>query len=271
MLVDIIYNMPNWLLMTCILSITVVFAVLGLLIVRNLISDESRAKNNEIVIGLGHQAGVVFAIIVGFVAISVLGVFDKAILTTANEANFAGNIYINSRAYPADFENKLRTAVEDYLNNVINVGWPAQQQGKDSLATMRSLENLYRLLIDYTPNSTAQQAIHTKNINAVSALFDAARGRTYINTHGLHSTVYWMIFFSTLIIFSFAWSFGAKSSRGHLILTAMLGISIGLAIFLIVAFDYPFRGEVSVGPESFQEVLNHIHRLKVEQPSTPGV
>ena len=54
-----------------------IFAVLGLLIVRNLISDKSRAKNNEIVIGLGHRASVVFAIIVGFVAISVLGVSTK--------------------------------------------------------------------------------------------------------------------------------------------------------------------------------------------------
>ena len=45
-------------------------------------------------------------------------------------------------------------------------------------------------------------------------------------------------------------------------LTAMLGISIGLAIFLIVAFDYPFRGEVSMGPESFQEVLNHISSVE---------
>ena len=34
--------------------------------------------SNEIVIGLGHQVGVIYAIVVGFVAIGVLSAYDKA-------------------------------------------------------------------------------------------------------------------------------------------------------------------------------------------------
>lgn len=270
MFTNIVYGASNLLLGICIVSLTMLVGILGLFIVRKLRRNPDR-ENNDITLGLGHQAGIIFAIVTGFVAVTVLGTFDRAIKTAGEEANQAFTIWVDSRAYPPDFELKVRNAVEDYIANVINEEWPQQRRGKTSLKTNHSLENLYRLLIDYVPSTTAQQNIHSKSIKKINMLFENRESRLFINAHGLSSAIYYVIVLSILIIFGFGWALTPKSSGIHFILTALLGFGIGLILFLIVAFDYPFRGEMSVSPESYQNALEQIHRLKTEQPTSKGI
>ncbi len=271
MIVRIIYNMPNWLLALVVVAITVAFAILGLLAVRAVLRGRSREMSNEIVIGLGHQVGVIYAIVVGFVAIGVLSAYDKANGIVENEANQAFTIWVDARVYPADFELKVRNAVEDYLHVVIHDEWPVQDQGRTSLIASRSFEYLYRLIIDYAPTSEAQGIVHREIIQKVNKIFEDRRDRAFMNVHGLQPTVYCEIFLATLILLGFAWAFSAKKLQGHLTLTAMLGVAIGLVIFLIVVFDYPFRGYFSVTTECYQEALDHLARLKIEQPPSSGI
>jgi hypothetical protein len=271
MLINIIYNMPNWLLALIIVILVVLISVLGLTIVRKVFKRKSLEMDNEIVIGLGHQAGVIFAIVVGFVAITVLGAFDKAENTAEGEAKETFAIWLDSRAYPAEFEIQVRDAVENYLHVLIQDEWPKQRQGEISLSGDRSLENLYRLLIDYSPTSRAQQAVHDQILNKVNKIFDDRNSREFINLHGLEPTVYYEIILSILVVLGFAWSFSPKNPKSHYILTIMLGIGIGLVFFLIVLFDNPFRGEVSVQSTPYQNALQHIQRLKIEQPTSKGI
>jgi hypothetical protein len=51
----------------------------------------------------------------------------------------------------------------------------------------------------------------------------------------------------------------------HLILGAVLASLLGAVIFLIAELDQPFRGEVSIGPESIAGVYE-----TVMQPEAPG-
>jgi len=44
----------------------------------------------------------------------------------------------------------------------------------------------------------------------------------------------------------------------HVLLSGVLSIFLGIVIFLIAAMDNPFRGDVSVGPDSFQLVYDSL-------------
>ena len=136
---------------------------------------------------------------------------------------------------------------------MIHDEWPVQDQGRTSLIASRSFEYLYRLIIDYAPTSEAQGIVQREIIQKVNKIFEDRRDRAFINVHGLQPTVYCEIFLATLILLGFAWAFSAKKLQGHLTLTAMLGVAIGLVIFLIVVFDYPFRGYFSVTTECYQK------------------
>ena len=44
----------------------------------------------------------------------------------------------------------------------------------------------------------------------------------------------------------------------HVLLSGVLSVFLGVVIFLIAAMDNPFRGDVSVGPDSFQLVYDSL-------------
>ena len=190
MLINIIYNMPNWLLAFCIVSITVIIALVGIPVVHALLKKKSVHMENGIVTGLGHLSGIIFAIVVGFVAIAVLGAFDRARQIAEDEANQAFTIWVYSRVYPENFESKVRDVVESYLNVVIDDEWPKQSQGEISLVAARSFDDLSRLIIDYSPSSSPEQEIHNQILTKVNKIFEDRSSRKFINTHGLQECIF---------------------------------------------------------------------------------
>jgi hypothetical protein len=44
----------------------------------------------------------------------------------------------------------------------------------------------------------------------------------------------------------------------HLVLGGLLAAYLGTMIFLIAAMDNPFRGEVSISPEPFEDLYAHM-------------
>jgi uncharacterized membrane protein YqgA involved in biofilm formation len=54
------------------------------------------------------------------------------------------------------------------------------------------------------------------------------------------------------------WLFVVEKKRLHDLLTAVLASLLGLLVFLLAVMDFPFRGEFSVGPDSFELVYQQL-------------
>jgi hypothetical protein len=93
----------------------------------------------------------------------------------------------------------------------------------------------------------------------MNALLDQRRNRIYAGSASLHPVVWVVILAGSALIVTFCFFMGSASYRGHLAMTAILGASIGLVLFLIVALDYPFRG-VGIAPDAFVKVRDYILR-----------
>ena len=46
--------------------------------------------------------------------------------------------------------------------------------------------------------------------------------------------------------------------RLHAVLASLLAIFMGLAIFLILSLDRPFRGDLGITPEPYQLIYDHL-------------
>jgi len=63
--------------------------------------------------------------------------------------------------------------------------------------------------------------------------------------------VWWIIFFGAAITTGYTYFFGYEDFRMHMAMTATLAATLGLVVVLIIALDWPFRGEISVTAEPF--------------------
>jgi phage shock protein PspC (stress-responsive transcriptional regulator) len=62
--------------------------------------------------------------------------------------------------------------------------------------------------------------------------------------------------------------YAVDDQRVHFVMTAVLGATIGMVVYLILALDHPLWGEVSVAPTAFEVVAESMDRSL--NPMTSG-
>ena len=96
------------------------------------------------------------------------------------------------------------------------------------------------------------------------ALIDQRRLRILMGAAGLQPVVWAVILVGSALTVSFAFFLGTANVRAHVTMTMMLGATIGLGLFLLIAMAYPFRGGAGIGPEAFERVHENIRRVDGE-------
>ena len=84
-------------------------------------------------------------------------------------------------------------------------------------------------------------------------------------TLGLPAVLWWVVAFCALMNIVMIWMQDMKI-HVHLLLGAVLASILGAVVFLIAELDNPFRGQVSIGPESIARVYE-----TAMQPTEPAV
>jgi hypothetical protein len=54
-----------------------------------------------------------------------------------------------------------------------------------------------------------------------------------------------------------------ENTSVHLLMVAALALIISLVLFTVAALDYPFQGDIRVGPDAFEQVLGRFESSKL--------
>src|SRR6202022_2625851 len=130
MIVDWIYNNPTWLWGSILVAGFTAVACAGLLIFQRLVHVKLRRAHNDLG-GLPIAViGVLYAVLLAFIAIATWESFSKASDIVEAESDYAGGIYLDTQGLPQAKGKEIRDAVARYVTVVINEEWPIQRAGK---------------------------------------------------------------------------------------------------------------------------------------------
>ena len=59
-----------------------------------------------------------------------------------------------------------------------------------------------------------------------------------------------------IVVVSFTYLFGLDSTLVHVFMVAALALIIALVLFTVAELDFPFRGDIRLGPEAMERVLD---------------
>jgi hypothetical protein len=83
------------------------------------------------------------------------------------------------------------------------------------------------------------------------------RSRLANVTTGIPAVLWWVVVVGAVLNIVLIWLLDMEV-HVHVLLSGVLSVFLGVVIFLIAAMDNPFRGDVSVGPDSFQLVYDSL-------------
>lgn len=254
-LVDFLYTHPTWEVGLVVIGIWTSLALAGLYIFHRLVDVHTRQKDTDTV-GLTFAiVAVVYAVLIAFIVVDVFETSAKDDEIATAEANKLSNLMLDSAGLPPQTAEAVRADLDKYIDIVVKSEWPSQQAGKLGDAVFDPgwtvLAHLSTRLAVFEPATMGQNVNKGEMLHTMNELIKARRSRILAAGEHLPFVVWQILLLAGAVAVGYTYLFGAHSFRIHLAITGLVSATIALVFVLIIALDYPFRGEVSVTSGAF--------------------
>lgn len=252
--------MSSWLqsLPTAVAGVVVVggFVAVSMLIayvVSKVTSSEVRMAHNDRAGFILAVIGVVYAVLLAFVAIGVWERFQIAETRTYDEASAIATVYRDAESFP--HPNRLRRTLRAYLRSVIDVEWPQMARGDRSNLNNALLEGADRQVRSLPVASLGLANIQAQMLAAMDIALADRETRLSMDASGINGVMWLVLIVGAFVTVAFTYLFGFDQTFMQELMIGGLSFVIGLVLFLVIALDYPFRGGIAVSPEAYRALL----------------
>ena len=200
---------------------------------------------------------VFYGLLLGLIAVTA---YQNAADTGANvtrEAAALSALYEDVSRYREPYGQNLRWLLRDYTRYVIKYAWPLQQRGIVPVDGAVRVQAFQEKLLDFQPQSPAEEIVHAEALRQFNTFLEFRRMRLFSVHTGIPSVMWYVVIAGAIINLAMVWLFDMRLVT-HLVLGGLLAAYLGTMIFLIAAMDNPFRGEVSISPEPFEDLYAHM-------------
>jgi Protein of unknown function (DUF4239) len=246
-------NLPvPWMTLVIFLATYLIAGSLHLLVTRLAVNE--RAKGFKAVSpGMLPPLGILFALLVGFIAVEVWGNFDKAKAAVTTEASALRAVVLLAGGFPDEQRMSIYALVDRHIDESVNKEWPEMAQQQMTLAALPTalIEALHDTLA-LKPADDSQRAAQAEMVKELHTALDARRQRIVISESAL-GTVKWLGLLLQGLCTLVAIAAVHSDNRFARALTLILfATGIALSVLLIAAYSRPFT---TVGPALLKQVI----------------
>jgi len=227
----------------------------GLVLVQSFVPIELRNRHNDVAGFIYAVLGVIYAVLLGLMVIAVWGGWEEARNTAHDEANELAEVFWLAHQLPQPEGRHIQELARSYARVVVDKEWPLMEQGKASQQAWDILDEMRGSIMRFEPTTAAQQVLYTQELERVHALADARRDRLVDAEEGIPAILWIVLIVGGSVAVGFTYLFGLDDTTTHTLMVAALALVISLVLFTVAALDYPFKGDVRVGPDAFELVL----------------
>lgn len=234
------------------------FFIFGFLLVSKFVHYSIMEKHNEVAGFVYAVVGVIYAVLLAFVVVSVWEQSRDAENILNSEVSHAETLYKISDSFPAGIKSEFKSDIVNYMNTMIEYEFKAMEKSTTSEEAKTAYINIWKSLQKYKPATDFETLWYQKYMDELVLLSDA-RGKRIISINlDLHPFMWIILFFGAFITIGFSYLFGTKNKFAHIIMIFCLASVIGLVLILIDAFLHPFSGIIYITPEVFINALKQM-------------
>jgi Protein of unknown function (DUF4239) len=253
---DWLYNLPVLGLSLVVFGAVYLATALILLAVIRLAVGERARVFKAMSPGMLPPLGIIFGLLMAFVAAQVWNDLDRANAAVNREASALRAVVLLSGGMPDETEARLQDLVRRHIMEVVQQEWPAMARRQANLTmTSPPLAEALLVTLSVTPRGEGQANAQREILVALENALDARRQRIIVSG----ATVDWLKWTSLLLMAvcmlvavamvhcdnsaTAAWAMG------------LFATGVAVSIVLIAAHNRPFTGDISVGPGLLLQVL----------------
>ena len=190
-----IYNLPNWLMFICGISVTMAATFLSVVFTqkwaKRVMGQYSEAND---MVGLYYSAiGVFYGLALGLIAVGVWEAFSNISEQTDREAASLGAMYRIVSNYPEPEKSQFQAQFKDYTRYIIDEAWSLQQKGENPVGAIPKVVAIQKYLSAFEPKTQAQIVLHNTALYKFDELTQLGRLRLQSVSAGLPPVLWWVV------------------------------------------------------------------------------
>lgn len=205
--------------------------------------------------GMLPPMGLLFGLIVGFLAAQVWSDAGRAQEAVNREASALRSVVLLVHAFPGEPETRMDALVRRHIREAADKEWPAMAHQRETLTVIPApLAQGLQLAIGLSPRTEGQKAAQREIVDSLQSALDARRQRIIVSETSVN-WVKWtgviLVALLTLIAIAFV------HSGNRLTAALAMGIfaaAVGVSLMLIAAQQRPFSGQFAVRPDVLIQV-----------------
>jgi Protein of unknown function (DUF4239) len=206
--------------------------------------------------GMLPPMGLLFGLLVGFLAAQVWSDAGRAQEAVNREASALRSVVLLVHAFPGEPETRMDALVRRHIRDAADEEWPAMAHQRATLTVIPApLAQGLQLAIGLSPRTEGQKAAQREIVDSLQSALDARRQRIIVS----ESSVNWvkwtgviLVALLTLIAIAFV------HSDNRLTAALAMGIfaaAVAVSLMLIAAQERPFSGQFAVSPDVLIQVM----------------
>ena len=255
-----LFDLPLWIVGFVLVAVMCGLAAVGLrgfrrrVLPRFQFSEEDGHFTSTVV----HSVMVFYALTVAMIAITVWETYDAAAKIVSVEATELATLYRDVSAYPPPTQARLQDTLREYTESVIRESWPEQHKGLVPRGGVERITRFQKILTDFEPATEGQKILHAETLRAYNKMIEARRMRLDAVQTALPGLLWTVIFVGAGLGVAASYFFRVRDPRLHTTLVVLLTAFFAMVIFVVFAFDRPFRGDMGIKSEPYELVYDQL-------------
>lgn len=242
--------------LTCIaiLLIGSLITATSIFLIRRLVPERLRG-NEEKREPVFAFAGVLYALVVGFVLAYALDGYQTAETAAGSEADSVSALSRAATLFEAESRDRLGHELICYSRAVIDDEWPAMANSERSELTTAATDRLFQSFGKLGRNHADNSAL-TTSLERVSDL-QKARATRLLKSNTYLPTMFWVFMIAgglMLILFATVLK-GREPIPGQAMFILPVALLLICSIYLVAVFEQPFRGPNEIKPRAMERAL----------------
>ncbi len=267
---DLFAHSPVWLVFASFTIVPAIAAVVLHAIFRRIVPPEKLLPHHEVAGFLVAVVGVLYAVVLGFLVISVWASFDEAQRNANAETNDVADLIHLAHFLPEPQRMRARVMLSQYTFEVRDNEWEQLGNGEEDHRARVLMLAAFRIFADAPLPASGSQA----ELLREASLRDAAmvsfrelashrRLRLLDAQSHVPEPMYLALILGSLILLAFVFLFGVSNAPLQLVMTGLIAAMIGLQLGLIFELDRPFWGALKVSSNAWTLLIddNHLQNL----------
>lgn len=206
--------------------------------------------------GMLPPLGILFGLFVAFTAAQVWNDTDRANTAVIREASALRAVVILAASFPGEPEAHLRGLIQRYIEEATTQEWPMMAERTVTLTIApQPLAEALQLTLALNPSSRGQENAQREIVTALENALEARRQRIIVSQSQVNLVKWSCLLVQAICMLLAVAMVHSDNRRTAGIAMGLFASGVAVSVFLILAHDRPFTGEISVGPQPLLQVL----------------